>query len=216
MFQFWYEKFLFRFSFMVAFIAFLGVFVYAYITELMIKPPADNLAPFSEIVAEENGQALLSETRSLPLEKPHLTDKELKVWASRAVSEALTMTKATYVITGRDVRPYFTAAGIKQYQNYLQSSGIAQSVQSNQFDVSVFVEQPPFLLNGSAIKGVYRWLYQVPITMSFLPAGQGGYNVGAQATNRKLDVTIQLRRIRLGDDPNAVQIESWSVKPRRR
>ncbi|MCI5061268.1 MAG: DotI/IcmL family type IV secretion protein [Alphaproteobacteria bacterium] len=215
MFKFWYEKFLFRFSFMVAFIAFLGVFVYAYITEVTIKPPEGNMAPFAQTLVAKGTNSLLPEERSLPLESPHLTDKELKVWSSRAISEALTLSKAKYIITQRDIRPYFTVSGLKQYQDYLKSSGIEKSVKDNSFTLSVFVEQPPLLLNGSSIKGIYRWLYQVPVTISFLPVGSGGYDRGAEVTNRKLNVTVQMRRVRLDDNPNAIQIESWAVAPRK-
>lgn len=207
MFKFWYEKFLFRFSFAFAFLAFLGVFVYAYFTEITIKSPGE-IAPFSEKLVMEGTNTIAPEQRSLPLEKAHRTDKELKNWVNTVVSESLSFNTDSLSKVTQDVRSYYTVSGFKQYQDYLTSSGIIDSINKNNYQMGVYAEQPPLLMNGSSIKGVYRWLYQIPITVSFL---QNGKNIA----NRELTLRVQIRRVKLEEDPNAIQIESWTVSARR-
>lgn len=207
MFKFWYEKFLFRFSFAFAFLAFLGVFVYAYLTEITLKSPGET-APFSETLIQDGANTIVPEQRSLPLEKAHRTDKELKNWVNTVVSESLSFNKDSYSRVLQEIRPYYTVSGFKQYQDYLTSSGVIDSINKSGYQMGVYAEQPPLLMNGSSIKGVYRWLYQIPITVSFL---QNGKNIA----NRELTLRVQIRRVKLEDDPNAIQIESWAVSGRR-
>lgn len=212
LFQFWYEKFLMRFSFAFAFLAFLGVFVYAYITEITIKLPGET-APFSELLVEDNSNSLLPNQLDLPLEKAHRTDKELKNWLNAVVSEALTFDKLSFSTTSKEIRPYFTDAGLKQYGNYLRSSGLIQSIKNNDYRMGVFIDSPPLLIQNMPIQNVYRWKYQIPISMSLSPRRIA--KAGADTLSRKLMITVQIRRLKQGDDEGAIAIESWEVKSRR-
>lgn len=214
MFKFWYEKFLFRFSFIFAFCAFLGVFVYAYFTEIMIKLPGEK-APFSETLIEDSTDSVLPEQRSLPLEKQHRTNKELQNWTSMAVSESLSFDKESFSNVSQTIRAYFTDEGFQQYQNYLLSSGIIESIKKNDYRMSIFIEEKPLLLNGSTIQNIYRWLYQLPVTLSFLPRNAANLIGRGDMVNRKMTLRIQVRRVKLPDNPNAIQIESWTMAGRR-
>lgn len=215
MFKFWYEKFLMRFSFVFAFVAFLGVFVYAYLTEITLKRPG-KVAPFSSTLIGARDDVVLPEQRFLPLEKPHRTNKELQNWLSMVISESLSFDKQSYLGVSKNIRPYFTNSGFRQYLTYLKSAGIIDSVKTNNYRISVYVENPPLLQNSLAIDGVYRWLYQLPVTVSFLPRGTSNLGYGNKnMVNRKLTLNVQIRRVKRPDNPNAVEIESWSVTGRR-
>lgn len=215
MFKFFYMKFLMRFSFLFAFLAFLGVFVYAYVKDLTLKSVGEE-APFAETLLSEGQNTILPEQRALPLEKPHRTNNELQTWSSMVASEALSINKQEFGKVMNDIRPYFTQSGFRQYQEYLQSTGILQSINDNNYQMNVFVEEQPLLMNGSSMQGVYRWLYQLPITISFIPEGMAGALVNTdRIVNRKINLRIQIRRIKTNTDPNALAIESWSATTRR-
>lgn len=215
MFKFWYEKFLMRFSFVFAFVAFLGVFVYAYLTEITVKLPGD-VAPFTETLIGARTKIILPEQRSLPLEKAHRTNKELQNWLSMVISESLSFDKQSYSGVAKNIRPYYTNSGFRQYLDYLKSADIINNIKSNNYQMSVYVEDPPLLQNSLAIEGIYRWLYQIPVTISFLPRNVGNLTYGNKdMVNRKLTLNVQIRRIKLPDDPNALEIESWTVTGRR-
>ena len=214
-FKFWYEKFLMRFSFIFAFCAFLGVFVYAYYTEITVKLPGD-IAPFSETLSMSPTTESLAEVHSLPLHKPHRTNKELQGWINTVVSESLFFDYDNYKEVQEVLKKYYTASGYKQYQNYIATAEILKSLRQNNYRMSVFVEAQPLLLNGQEMKNIYRWLYQLPITISYLPRNSNNLLRSSQdMVNRKLTLTLQLRRARLPDNPDAIQIESWTVSGRR-
>lgn len=214
-FKFWYEKFLMRFSFIFAFFAFLGVFVYAYYTEITVKLPGD-IAPFSETLSLSPTTQSLAEVHSLPLHKPHRTNKELQGWINTVVSESLFFDSDNYKEVQDVLKKYYTTSGFKQYQDYVASAEILKSLRQNNYRISVFVEAQPLLLNGQEMKNIYRWLYQLPITISYLPRNSNSLLRNAKdMVNRKLTLTLQLRRARLPDDPDAIQIESWTVSGRR-
>ncbi len=215
MFKFWYEKFLMRFSFVFAFLAFLGVFVYAYFTEITIKLPKE-VAPFTETLIGAQTTTILPEQRYLPLEKPHRGNKEIQNWISMVISESLSFDKQSYSATAKNIRPYYTNSGFRQYLNYLKAAGIIDSIRANNYRMSVYVETPPLLQNSLAIEGVYRWLYQMPVTVSFLPRGASHLTYGNKdMINRKLTLNVQLRRVKRPTDPNVIEIESWTVTGRR-
>ena len=88
--EFAYEKFVMRFAFLVAFLAFIGVLIYASFTELSMEYPTKNVpveigstlgAPDIGLTQEKN-----------PLESAHRSDSELKSWINTVVSEALETT----------------------------------------------------------------------------------------------------------------------------
>ena len=214
-FKFWYEKFLMRFSFIFAFFSFIGVFVYAYYTEITVKLPGE-VAPFSETLSMSPTSLTGMEEQTSPLSKAHRTNRELQSWINTVVSESLFFDYDNYKDVHQSIRPYFSEGGFSQYKKYLETAEVLQSLQQNNFRISVFVESQPLLLNDQVMKDVYRWLYQLPITISYLPRDSNNLLQSSKnMVNRKLTLTVQLRRVRLPDDPNAVQIESWAVTGRR-
>jgi len=136
-FKFWYEKFLMRFSFAFAFLAFIGVFVYAYITEITIQLPGQE-APFNEVVIENNQTPLMSEyyfgqQKQPPLAEPHLTQSEVEHWLNIVISESLTFDKQSFSAVSKNIRSYFTDAGLRQYGDYLKSSKLINTIRNNDY-----------------------------------------------------------------------------------
>lgn len=215
-FKFWYEKLMIRISFAFAFFAFIGVFVYAYFTEVMLELPGET-APF--MVSQNNSQGFsetLAESQTLPLHSAHRTDRELKVWITTAVSESMFIDSADLNKVRESSARYFTAAGWKQYEDYLKSSGILDSIKNNNYRMSIFIEEQPLMMNGVVMQDVYRWLYQLPLTISFIPQDTIDLLSNRQnIVNRKMTLRVQLRRIKLPNDPDAVQIESWNMTARK-
>ncbi|MEZ5902783.1 MAG: DotI/IcmL family type IV secretion protein [Alphaproteobacteria bacterium] len=207
MFKFWYEKFVMRFAFVLAFLAFIGVLFYAVSTELNQEPPA-TIAPFKENVKEV-------ETQTISLAAAHRSNREIESWLQEAVSEALSFDLSTYKSNAKNIYPYFTKAGFQEYQKYLQDTGIFETLKTRDNRISVFVEGQSLLLNTSSVEGVYRWLYQVPITISFLPRNANDLTKTKDVVTKQLDLRLQVTRVNLKNDPDAVQIESWVAARRK-
>ncbi len=204
-----YFKFVMRFAWVFAIAAVFIILFYAFASEFS-RDGAEMNQAFKERVVADLGQNGL---QSISIDEPHRGDKELKSWIGAAVSEALTIAPQTLNQTYETIRPYFTNSGFRQYQSYLQEAGILNNINNNNYRMSLFMEEQSLLLNSTEVEGVYRWLYQIPITLSFTP--NGSTRTGRDITNRKVMVRLQIRRVPNDVSEEGMQIESWNVTTRR-
>lgn len=211
--RFTLQKYLFRLFYALAFLLFIGIFVYAFKTEMAMERVGEQ-APFTETLRANNDT--LPEHRSITLDEPHRTARELSIWVSERVSEVLTFDAPNFDRQLQTAGQYFSAKGYEEFKTYIEQSNLRATLSTGDQKVNVIVEQPPLLLNSGPVEGVYRWLYEVPVTISYTPrqlrelrpdmmAGQG----------RKLTVRLQLGRHDDAAVSEGVRIESWAVSARR-
>ncbi len=192
----------FRFAFLIFFVLFICVFLYAYRTEEKFEEIGDS-APFAEQVT-----TVEEDIDTDGIEKAHRTRKEMQVWIVESVSELLNLNKQNKAEVFRAVRPYFTEAGFVQYEAYLKADNVLADIETGKYALGTIVDQTPQALNDGVIGGKYRWLYDVPVIMSLTPT-QG------EAQNKKGTLRIQLGRTMDENNPAKIVIESWSMMPRR-
>ena len=207
--HFWYEKFIMRFSYIFAVVAFVWLLIYAFNLEVRRDEERANQIFQQNMIADLGQDGL----QAIPLDKPHRADRELKGWISGAVSESLSIDPLRFNDVRQAVQGYFTTSGLKQYEDYLNTSGLLQNLRDRNNRMNVFLEDQPLLLNASDVNGVYRWLYQVPVTLTFIP--RGAVNASQDMVNRKITLRVQLRRVSARAAQDEMQIESWSVTARR-
>lgn len=207
--NFWYEKFIMRFSYIFAVVAFVWILIYAFNLEVRRDEERANLAFQQNLIADLGQDGL----QSIPLDKPHRADRELKGWIGAAVSESLSIDPLAFNKLKNDIKIYFTDSGLQQYEGYLTRSGLLEDLRVRNNRMNVFLEDQPLLLTASEVNGIYRWLYQVPMTLSFLPRNSN--NAVQNLANRKISLRVQIRRTPASDSPNEMQIESWNVSMRR-
>lgn len=210
--RFLFQKFLWNFSFPLAFLSFLGVLGYAFFTEVTMTEPGD-VAPFSATLTNETPTTAGFE--ALPIDQPNRTARELAEWLNTAIPEILSLSGAQYDQQIADVKKYFTEDGYAQFTGYVGEAGLYPALTAGDLRISAYVDSAPLLLNDGTVGGVYRWLYDVPVTMSYLPRTATEYTVQTNAQVRQVTVRLQLGRIDKPDEPEAVRIESWAVSARR-
>lgn len=210
MFKFAIEKFLSRFLLLFAFIGFLGVFVYAYYTEMSNKPLDTDIAPFDSNIGSITDDKILQLGDNTPLSKPHVNSKEIQNWLNTSVSEALTFEGSDYRQVIKRVRPYFTDLGFQQYEDYLNSSGIIKTIESGSYRIGLFFDQNPYVSKGFNYQGVYRWQAQMLFSLSFKSLRTG------KSVNRDLNLSLQIKRVSNENAKGGVQIDSWQIKPARK
>ena len=183
---------------------------YAYKQE-PVPLPENNLAPFRETV-DPKGQSLYlidaKDKRSLT--DAHLSDSELKTWINTIVSQALTINNKDYYNALFQIDTHFTDEGFNQYEDYLKNAKVFDFVQEGQYALNVIVEEPPLSLNSGSVDGAYRWLYQLPITVTYQPVAASSGKV----VNQKLLLRLQLSRVFYAGDRNKIRIESWNISAR--
>ncbi len=212
--RFLIQKYLFRLFFALAFVLFIGIFVYAFKTEMAMEQVGAQ-APFAAdtLIAKND---TLPELRSITRDEPHRTARELAVWVSQSVSEVLTFDAPGFAGQMRAAEKYFSVAGYQEFKAYIQQANLEATLKNGDQKVNVLVEQPPLLLNSGPAGGVYKWLYEVPVTISYTPRQLRELRPDNKMTQgRKLTVRLQLGRYDDAMTTEGVRIETWAVSARR-
>ena len=76
---------------------------------------------------------------------------------------------------------------------FLEENKIIRILESDKFYVRSFVQDAPLLLNEGAVGDYYRWLYDVPVLVSYMDRNLKDYTKG-DATTQAMDLRVQLMR----------------------
>lgn len=204
------ERNLFRLLIAGAVLSFLGVFVYAVHMEEYNVPPPNMHAEFQR----DSSRAIVGgggKTPS-PIEIQHVSGRELALRLNDIVAESLTFTRANISATTRDVQKYFTPGGYAQYMQFIESTGFQKTLEERDLQSGAYAELEPLELSSGVYNGAYKWLFEVPVTISFVARDTQSYRdqqTGAQ--NRRFTLRAQFTRVSDPQDPEAVKIEIWQV-----
>ena len=148
------------------------------------------------------------------LTQPHRAKEEIAEWLIKALSEILDIDAAGYtqhlkfLETGLD--PYALTA----YDTFMKESGIIGSLQGNNLKLRSYVEESPMLLNSGVLEGRYRWLFEVPVTLSFLPKDLKTYKgfESKDIPNEYIIIKLQVGRAEGNPGAQGVLIETWDIR----
>lgn len=178
-------------------------------TRTLVAPFADSTA--TPVKPGERNIMRLS-TNTAPLDQPHRSAAALGEWLTQAMSETLSFNADSYPDNLKLLSKGMNAEALAQYNAWVNSSGILSVLQRNGMQLNGSVEERPFLVNEGPVSGRYRWLYEVPVLISFIPRGATALDKQPSADDRKLLMTIQIGRVAESQLPDHVMIESWSVQ----
>jgi Type-IV b secretion system, inner-membrane complex component len=179
----------------------------------MSKDPAVTLeAPFADTDAVVLDPA---EGSVLELNVPHLQTADITEWVGQRVSELLVYNGKTYQQEYKTKVGYFDSFGANEYVKFLQDNNILKPLSTGAYDVRGFTQDMPNLLNQGAISGRYRWLYQVPVMMTFVNTGVTDYKSisDEQTIGTEYILNIQVGRSASASNDHGLLIESWKATP---
>ena len=143
------------------------------------------------------------------LDRIHLNTQEVRRWVEHAISETTTFDNADYQQSFRETQPYFSSAGHQQYADFLRSTGVMQILASNEYFVRSFVEDIPVLLNEGVVDSRYRWLFQVPVTLTYMERSMENYEE-YNPVSQQMSITIQVGRSGDAAGEDGIVIETWT------
>ena len=194
---------------------FIGVFVYAVEIENNNNAPAGMVVPFGT----GSGKPIVAgdtQTKS-GLAIQHMSSSEVAQKLEEIMAEALSFNKNNFAYNVAAVEKYFTPAGYAQYREFLNSASFETTLNAQNLQSGAFVEQAPLELNKGVFGNAYKWVFEVPVTISFIPRNSETYrNDETKALNRRILLRTQFSRVADANDPNAVKIEIWQVLPARK
>lgn len=182
-------------------------------------PREDGLAPFADPKPTPTGETQKSgkpevdlnrmSISSTPLEKPHRLDAEITNWAEAVTAKALNFSSDDYNVDLQNSSLLFDASGRDQYTVFLREQNMLKVLQTGKYQIRSYVKDTPLLLNEGAVGGRYRWLYRVPVMVSYMPRGLRSYE-DVKPINRDLQIDLQIGRKTLEEAEQGIQIERWS------
>lgn len=214
MFGHFLTKSFFRLVFLLALLLFIGVFIFAYSLEQEeVVPTEGSLAPFAQNAGKAKG---MNPEGNSKLAVQNYSDTEIATRLSQITAEALSFDKSNFVYNSASMQQYFTPDGFKQYRAFLDSAGFQQTLNQKDMQSGAILEQPPLLVTNGVHSGAYKWVLEIPVTISFIPRQSTSYrDEKIQPQNRRFLLRVQFTRIKDAKDPEAVRIEIWQVLPAR-
>lgn len=206
------QKTIFVISFAGALVLFIGVFVYAYISDTLNPAPKDTQAPFVQTLLPDSES---SEPDTIAPDRPRLSSHAIEQWISATLSEVMTFDTPNFTDRVQNARRHFTQDGFRQYEDYLDRTELLKKLNDKNQRASLLIDGDILLLNEGAVEGVYRWLYDVPVMIGIVSRSSRSYVPGSQPIGQKLSIRMQITRAPTADDPNALLIESWEVRARK-
>lgn len=178
------------------------------------KPEETLVAPFADPEILEKSRNTSPDEATLPinavpLHLPHRTAKEVGRWLMVATAESLSFESGAFSDRQKKIAAYFTPEAYQKYSEFLNSGAYRKTLREGGMSLHNFVREEPFLLNNGAVGAQYRWLFEVPVMLSYLPADSTGYK-DKDPVNEELIFKIEVSRV-----PNAgteeILISNWSA-----
>lgn len=178
--------------------------------------PAETLkAPFSyDTPKTDNIEGLADRSDVVPLKHAHTNESEIGEWLMTAISDAMSYNVGDDPDIAKVNGKYFAQSGMRQYKNFLEKNNIQKVIESGRFNIRSFVKENPLLLNSGSANDRFRWLFEIPIMVSYMDAQEFDYKQN-DPVNQHIVLTVQVGRFaETNDDQNNfdVLIETWSGK----
>lgn len=163
-------------------------------------------APFA---VDEQGDKIVvpDEEKKEDLSVSHRLTANLGEWLGPVVAQAMTFESANYQDDLKETEPYFTPSARAAYLKFLQDKKVIKILESNRFYVRSIVEDTPVVLVEKPLDGRYRWLYEVPVLVTYMPYDLKDYKQG-DATTQHMKLNIQIGRHEVAPE-HGVLIEQW-------
>lgn len=205
------QKFFFQIMLMTAFIAFIGVFMYALSVEDNNPPPADG-----RLQSQFDLRSANDAHPSRDVSVPHMSSREIAELLNLIIVESFSFNAADYQRVTANAAVHFTPEGYEQYKTSLTQSGLIDRVKAGRVQCGAFAEGAPLELNSLVQDGVYKWRFQVPVMISLISPPDPMNPSANTQQNQRVILDVQFRRVKSADKPGDIRIEFWQVKPVRR
>lgn len=145
----------------------------------------------------------------------HRRPEHLSEWLTNATSEILTTDSRNYAQHMKHLATGMSEGALVEYQKFMTDTKILEQLSTQPVKMAGYVEEAPLLLNEGDLNGRYRWLFEMPVTVTLLPANARNYKEIARPEDSTLRFIVQTQvgRVEKGPSSDNVFIETWRVRP---
>jgi hypothetical protein len=105
----------------------------------------------------------------IPLDKPHRSQDYIKNWGSDIVTQGLNLSNKTKDSIFKNLQKEFDPYGFREYLGFVNQASLLPYATTQNLRMDSFVTAPPTLVSEGALQGSYRWLLDIPVTISYYP-----------------------------------------------
>lgn len=110
----------------------------------------------------------------VPVDKPYPTEPDLLQWASDVIPKAFTYDFINYNLQFKNASQYFTPNGLKSYTDQLKMYVDYNTIISGKLFSNAVPTSAPVIRNkGLLPEGVYAWLIEMSINLSYSNVNRG-------------------------------------------
>lgn len=186
------------------------------------KPEDTLMAPFGQDKPEAAaGQSQLmnmydpqkSAEDTSKLDSAHRSSEQIGVWITNIATQSLTIDPASYGTTSVRATGLMTPYASKEYNDFLAKNQILEILKGNNMKLAAVAESKPELLQEGALEGSYRWLFKVPLMLTYY---QQSANPSAPASKtppqtRRMTLNIQVGRVPKNQLADELIVERWTA-----
>lgn len=159
------------------------------------------------------GKSERANEASLALDQPHRSPEQIGAWVAGAVATSLTITPQTWEKDSLRIADLFVPFGLREYKDYLNRTHLVESLTDRGMKLQAIADGSPFLAREAPLDGTYRWVFRVPLLLTFygqeMKKIEKGQKLSAQS--QKVVVDVQVGRLPLSAKEKALDSESVGV-----
>lgn len=168
------------------------------------------VAPFAEGDALA-GQGVPPVLPAKDLSDSHRPYLQVGGWLEEKVSRLMNTDASSFDQHKKDISVFLNQNAIGEYATFMANSKIIETLQSNDLQLRSHVEERPLLLNKGSVDGRYRWLFEMPVMLTFLPRATNTYK-GSSPASQSVIVSVQVGRVGTDVNDEELVIETFSVR----
>jgi intracellular multiplication protein IcmL len=140
------------------------------------------------------------------LTAPNMTDQAILSWTVNSVTSIMTFGFGDFVARLDRQNRHFTPDGWASFVAAFHRQKIGEIFKQNQLVLTTVPSNVPVIIRQGPNKdGVYQWLVQVPIIMTFTTNNN-------LTRHQRTVVTLTIVRVRPEDNPDGIAIRRWQVR----
>jgi hypothetical protein len=150
------------------------------------------------------------------LNVPHMDVDKAANWAMKYTASSLTFSLQGYGSHKKELASIMSGTGMKEFEKFLSDAKVLQLMQSGRYDIRSSVIGAPDLVDRGVAGGRYSWVYDLPLSVTFLPVGTTSYEDLSpnQYVSEYLKFRVQLTRVEKGYGKDGLVIHSIQLRGR--
>ncbi len=145
---------------------------------------------------------------------PHRTQAEILDWTNRRVANLMTFDAFGMDMHFKKNKQFFIKSGWEEFIKYTKDTNLQNTITQRNYALNSIVDGHMFIKRQGVVSGVYRWLVEVPVLMSFYQQDIDRVLDKNMSASAQIDIVVTITRVADGGGAEQMAIAGWQVTER--